>query len=181
MNKGYARAFFEIAKEDNTLNECKESFDVFITILKEETDFNLVLNSPKIKAEEKKDLIKKTFVNCSENFILFLFVVLDNRRIANIEDIYTEFLHFYNEENKIKVAQIVSQKPLTSLEEAKLLDSLKKYYTGYDVVINNVVNPSLVGGYHILVNGLSIDLSFKRKIDDLESYVLTTKSIKEVI
>ena len=87
MNKGYARAFFEIATEDNVLNECKESFDAFVTILKEEKEFSLVLNSPKIKLQEKKDLIKNSFKNCSEDFILFLFVVLDNDRIANIEQI----------------------------------------------------------------------------------------------
>ena len=39
MNKGYARAFFEIATEDNILNECKESFDAFVTILKEEKEW----------------------------------------------------------------------------------------------------------------------------------------------
>jgi F-type H+-transporting ATPase subunit delta len=180
MNKGYARAFFEIAKEDNVLNECKESFDAFVTILKEEKDFSLVLNSPKIKLQEKKDLIKNTFKNCSEDFILFLFVVLDNDRIANIEQIYEEFLHLFNEANKIKVALVISEKPLTKEEEEKLFDSLSKYYAGYKVVITNKVNPTLLGGYHILVNGVSIDLSVKRKINDLEYHVLTTKPSKEV-
>jgi F-type H+-transporting ATPase subunit delta len=180
MNKGYARAFFEIAKEDNVLNECKESFDAFVTILKEEKEFSLVLNSPKIKLQEKKDLIKNTFKNCSEDFILFLFVVLDNDRIANIEQIYEEFLHLFNEANKIKVALVISEKPLTKEEEEKLFDSLSKYYAGYKVVIANKVNPSLLGGYHILVNGVSIDLSVKRKINDLEYHVLTTKPSKEV-
>ena len=47
MNKQYAHALFQIAKEDNTLNECKESFDVFVAILKENNDFELVLNSDK--------------------------------------------------------------------------------------------------------------------------------------
>ena len=180
MNKGYARAFFEIATEDNTLNECKESFDVFITILKQEEDFSLVLNSPKIKTEEKKDLIKNTFKNCSEDFILFLFVVLDNQRISYIEQIYNEFLYLYNEANKIKVAQIISEKPLTKLEEEKLYSSLKKYYTDYEIVISNTINQNIIGGYHILVNGVSIDLSMKRKINDLENHVLTTKPNKEV-
>ena len=180
MNKGYARAFFEIAKEDNSLNECKESFDAFITILKEENDFALVLNSPKIKTEEKKDLIKKTFKDCSEDFILFLFVILDNRRVDHIEQIYDEFIHLFNEDNKVKVVQIISEKPLSEIEKEKLFDSLKKHYLGYEVTIHNTVNPSVIGGYHILVNGTSIDLSIKRKIDDLVNHVLTTKPDKEV-
>ena len=96
MNKQYAIAFFEIAKEDNTLNECKESFDVFLDVLKSEKDLALVLNSPKIKTNEKKDLIKNAFGKCSLDFIYFLNVILDNGRIDKIKDIYDEFIHLYN-------------------------------------------------------------------------------------
>ena len=61
MNKQYARAFFDIVMEENTLNEAKESFDVFVDVLKTNSDFWGVLNSPKIKLDEKKALIKEAF------------------------------------------------------------------------------------------------------------------------
>ena len=56
MNKQYARAFFDIVKEDKTLNEAKKSFDVFVDVLNSNRDFTLVLSSPKIKVEEKKGI-----------------------------------------------------------------------------------------------------------------------------
>lgn len=180
MNKGYATALFDIAKEDTTLNECKESFDVFVAVLKDNVDFESVLNSPKIKTQEKKDLIKNTFIGCDENFIHFLYVVLDNRRMDKINGIYEEFLHLYNEENKIKIVKVLSLKPLSSLEEEKLLQSLKVKYPSYEIRINNLVDPSVIGGYHIFVNGVSMDLSIKRKMSNLEEFLLT-KPVKEVI
>ena len=172
MNKQYARAFFDIVMEENTLNEAKESFDVFVDVLNSNSDFALVLNSPKIKVEEKKELIKNTFEGCLEDFILFLYVVLDNGRIEKILGIYTEFTHLYNEENKIKVVDVVSANKLTDEENIKLLNSLKKYYSGYEVILRNKIDLSVVGGYHILVNGISIDLSVKRKIVDLQNHIL---------
>ena len=48
MDKQYASALFDIVKEDKTLNEAKESFDVFVDVLKTNLDFWNVLNSPKI-------------------------------------------------------------------------------------------------------------------------------------
>ena len=179
MNKQYAHALFQLAKEDNTLNECKESFDVFVAILKENPDFELVLSSPKIKTEEKKDLIKRTFKDCSSDFIYFLYVVLDNRRMDKVLGIYEEFLHLYNEENKVKVVKVLSDKTLTILEEEKLLQSLKIKYPTYEVSIVNVIDSNVIGGYHIFVNGVSMDLSIKRKIKNLEEFVLT-KPGKEV-
>ena len=171
MNKQYARAFFDIVREDKTLNEAKESFDVFIDALNSNSDFALVLNSPKISVEDKKELIKNTFKGCLEDFILFLYVVLDNGRMGKIIGIHSEFVHLYNEENKIKVIDVYSVNKLSNEEEMKLLNSLKKYYNGYEVILRNKIDPSVVGGYHILVNGISMDLSIKRKIDDLQNYI----------
>lgn len=172
MNKQYARAFFDIAKEDNSLNDAKASFDVFVDVLKVNEDFWLVLNSPKIKLDEKKDMIKNAFKDCLEDFILFLYVVLDNGRIDKIFDIHNEFIYLYNEENKIKIVDILSVSKLSNEEEKKLLDSLKKHYEGYEVIINNKIDPKIIGGYHILVNGVSMDLSIKRKIDNLQKHIL---------
>lgn len=171
MNKQYAIAFFEIAKEDNTLVDCKESFDVFLKVLKQENDLALVLNSPKIKTNEKKDLIKKVFSECSADFIYFINVVLDNGRIDKINEIYQEFERLYNEENKIKIVDVRSATTLSDLEKDKLTNSLKKCYLGYEIILTNKVDPNVVGGYHILVNGLSVDLSVKRKIENLVNHL----------
>ena len=172
MDKQYASALFDIVKEDKTLNEAKESFDVFVDVLKTNLDFWNVLNSPKIKVDEKKKLIKETFKNCLSEFIFFLYVVLDNGRIDKIFDIYKQFVFLINEENNIKVVEIYSSTPLTQNEYEKLSSSLKKYYKGYDVVVHNKIDLKIIGGYHILVNGISIDLSIKRKIDDLCKHIL---------
>ena len=172
MDKQYASALFDIVKEDKTLNEAKESFDVFVDVLKTNLDFWNVLNSPKIKVDEKKNLIKETFKSCLSEFIFFLYVVLDNGRIDKIFDIYKQFVFLFNEENNIKVVEIYSSTPLTQNEYEKLSSSLKKYYEGYDVVVHNKTDLKIIGGYHILVNGISIDLSIKRKIDDLCKHIL---------
>ena len=39
MNKQYAKALYEIAKEDNLLQSCKESFDLFIQLINKEDEF----------------------------------------------------------------------------------------------------------------------------------------------
>jgi F-type H+-transporting ATPase subunit delta len=169
MNKQYAKALFEIAKEDKLLQSCKESFDLFITLLDQEDDFRLLLTSPKISLETKKDLIKKSFKNVDDNLIYFIFVLLDNGRIEIVKDIYNSFVNLYNELNMIKNVVVLSSLELDSKEIKKLRNSLENYYAGYKVIIENKIDPSVIGGYHILVNGLSIDLSVKHKIDSLKS------------
>lgn len=172
MTNQYALAFFEIAKEDNKLSTCKESFDVLINLIQTEKDFKAFLNSLTIKAENKKDLVKKVFKDCNDDFIYFLYVIIDNNRIDTIDSIYNSFINLYNEENKIKVVDVFSVNFLSENERTVLLDSLKKRYPGYEIIINNKIDPNAIGGYHILVNGVSIDLSVRRKIKNLEQFTL---------
>ena len=140
MDKQYASALFDIVKEDKTLNEAKESFDVFVDVLNSNIDFWNVLNSPKIKTDEKKNLIKETFKPCLEDFILFLYVVLDNGRIDIVSDIYEAFLNLYNEANLVKNVLVLSANKLEEKELKELKVSLEKYYTGYKVIINNKID-----------------------------------------
>ena len=61
---------------------------------------------------------------------------------------------------------------LSSFEEEKLLISLQKYFNDYRIVIKNKIKKDMVAGYHIMINGVSIDLTLKRKIDDLFNHVI---------
>lgn len=172
MNKQYAIAFFDIAKEDNKLEECKVSFDAFLEVARKEEDLMQVLKSPAITLDAKKELIKKSFVKCELDFIYFINVVMENGRIDNIFDIYQQFLHLYNDEKNIKVVEVSSVNPLSKDEEIKLLESLKNCYSGYKIVLSNKIDSRVIGGYRILVNGVSIDLSVKRKIENLEKHII---------
>ena len=59
---------------------------------------------------------------------------------------------------------------LSENERTVLLDSLNKRYPGFEIIINNKIDSNAIGGYHILANGVSIDLSVRRKIKNLEQF-----------
>ena len=168
-NNNYAIALFEIAKEDNAITLCYESFKAFMDNF--EGEFKLFFNSPKISIETKKEVIGKAFKSGYENFVYFLNVVIDNHRENIIEDIYDGFVELYNEIMKIKIVKVVSQKPLSEEENNKLLTSLTNYFSDYQIVIKNEVNDKIIGGYQIYADGQSIDFSINKLIDNLKSQI----------
>lgn len=172
MNKQYAHAFFELAKEDNNLELAKESFDAFIAVFKSAEDFQKVLMSPKISIDEKKNLLKNLLSECFEEFVFFLYVVLDNGRMDKIVDIYKEFNYLYNEEMEVKFIDVYSVEKLSQTQINKLKECFSKMYQDYTIIMNNYIDPTILGGYRVLINGLSIDLSVKRKLDNLLKHTL---------
>ena len=54
----YAKALYDIALEENVLEEVKNDFNVIVSSIKEQPQFLNVLTLPKLDKEEKKQLIK---------------------------------------------------------------------------------------------------------------------------
>ncbi|MTN18010.1 F0F1 ATP synthase subunit delta, partial [Turicibacter sanguinis] len=57
----YAKALYDIALEENVLEEVKNDFNVIVSSIKEQPQFLNVLTLPKLDKEEKKQLIKSIF------------------------------------------------------------------------------------------------------------------------
>ncbi|MTM43796.1 F0F1 ATP synthase subunit delta, partial [Turicibacter sanguinis] len=52
----YAKALYDIALEENVLEEVKNDFNVIVSSIKEQPQFLNVLTLPKLDKEEKKQL-----------------------------------------------------------------------------------------------------------------------------
>ena len=59
----YAKALYDIALEENVLEEVKNDFNVIVSSIKEQPQFLNVLTLPKLDKEEKKQLIKIIFLH----------------------------------------------------------------------------------------------------------------------
>ena len=105
-NNSYSIALFEIAKEDNALTLCKDSFQAFMDNY--DGDFKSFFTSPKIDIKAKKEVISKAFEHTYENFVYFINVIIDNHREDFIEEIYAGFMDLYNREMKIKIKTVHS-------------------------------------------------------------------------
>ena len=70
----YAKALYDIALEENVLEEVKNDFNVIVSSIKEQPQFLNVLTLPKLDKEEKKQLIKSIFSSntpqISVNFLM---------------------------------------------------------------------------------------------------------------
>ena len=85
----YAKAIFELAGNSLAFS-IGEELNLVVKLL-EDNDFNLFINSPSIKIDDKKNVINKSFKEFNELTLNFLYVLLDNRRFYLINEIYEEY------------------------------------------------------------------------------------------
>ena len=169
--KKYSEALFSLAEEKdefikfkNDLNSIKEAFT-------EHKEFKNVLFHPRIKIEEKKRIFKRIFKEkISQEIYNFIQLLIDKRRIFYIKAIINQFNDLVNDRKKILEIEVVSAIELEENMKNRLKDKLEKGMN-YEVVLNNTVNPEILGGLVLKIGDKIIDGSIQYKLNTLSEKI----------
>ncbi len=166
MINEYSKALFELSNEKN-LEFILECFDVFMSNFKD--DFKKILLSPKIVKEEKKKVITTCFKNFEKDFLNFLLVVIDNSRVDMFDEIYKDFKSLYDDLNNIVHIDVYSFDKLDEESYGEINNKLSSKFSGKTIVLNNVIDSTLVGGVKLFYNGKQIDVTLKNQLEMLKA------------
>ena len=169
-SKRYAKALFELALEKDKIDEIHEDFDGFLNLIKDNPDLKSVLNLPADRDREKlvTNLMKERF---SELFFNFLLLVLKNKRFKLIDQIHQEFVNRIDAHyNRIKVEAITAI-PFSDDQILKLSQEIAQYLKA-DVRLENKVDPSIIGGIIIRLNGKMFNASLAEQFKKLKQHLI---------
>jgi F-type H+-transporting ATPase subunit delta len=157
----YAQAVFEIALEKNELEQWQSDLQKIVAAVGDET-FLAVLESPKIKFEEKSRLLSK--IGGIGPLALNLVMMLVARGgVHMIPEIAVEYGHMLDEYHGIQTAAIVTAVPLDSKDKEKLAANLGAM-VGKKVVLEPAIDPDIIGGIVARVGGKLLDGSTRSKL-----------------
>lgn len=167
------RTLFDIAKEndslDSVLNDLQES-NKAISINK---DFITLMNNPNLLKEKKIEIIDSAFSGVDKNVINTIKILSENLQISLIESVEDQFVELYNKEVKNINVRVESAQELTVEQIANLKEKIKEQLKLNNVVVSNVVDPSLLGGLKIVYNNKVIDSTIKAKLNFMKKQIAT--------
>jgi F-type H+-transporting ATPase subunit delta len=171
----YASALLEIGQERNTLDQIEEELKFLSGLLRENKSLMQYLNTPGISVESKKDFIDRILKGkLSEISINFLKLLIDNGRQSIIEGVHESLIGLIDEVyNRQRVAVVTSKK----LEEGtlgELRDLLKDKYKK-DVILQEEIDESILGGIILKIGDLIIDGSLVNDLKNIERNLLYRK------
>ncbi|NLY77167.1 MAG: F0F1 ATP synthase subunit delta [Tissierellia bacterium] len=171
VSKRYALALFEAGMELDKINVFKDDLLKVVDVLEMEEGLQKVLFHPKVKKDEKKELVDSIFgkLVCDE-MLNFLYTLIDKRREKLTLQIKKEFEKLYNEhENTIDVVAITSVEMDHQLKE-KLKLSLQNRLNK-KVNLENVVDKDIVGGVLLKIENKIIDGTIKGQLKEIERVI----------
>ncbi len=168
----YAKALFELCLERRVVDDVYEEFKYICKLMYDEPDFYEIFQTPKISIAEKKKVIKAVFAGrFSATMVNFLNVLADKRRTDCIVEIFQSFEKKYNRHHNRAKAIVRSVVPLSDEQKQKLTKQLTET-SGYKIELENIIDPSLIGGLRIRIGDHMIDHSVKTGIHNMKDLLI---------
>ncbi len=167
----YGTALFEAAQEAGKAERIMEEATEVLGILQQEPDLYAFINYPAISAAEKKAAVEKIFGGkiCDE-LLNFIFVLIDKRRTMHFEKMIKVYKKLMDKKEGFSYGTVYSVEPLEEHRIRELEGDLSKLLSA-NVKLENETDPKLMGGVKILIDGKIIDVSVRKKLNDLKGQI----------
>ena len=167
-SREYAAALFELAVQAGVTKETSEGLETVVSALMQTPAYRALLASPAIGKEERLAALDTAFRGKIPDILLAILRMMVSRgHISSINGMardYEELARGYRGES---MAVVTSAVPLKEAETVALRAKLEKRL-GRQVVLQCRVNPDLIGGIRVEVDGRVIDGSIRNKLEEIK-------------
>ena len=166
----YARALFEVATEQDSLDEIHDELGAFADAMNENRQMAQFFFSPYFSATEKKQGLERAVTDADPAFANFLQALIERHRMPAIFRIRTEFESLWDVARKLLPVQITSAISLDS-DTVKTLGDRIGQQVDRHVEITADVDPDILGGVVLRVGNVILDASIKNRLEQLRKQV----------
>jgi ATP synthase F1 delta subunit len=166
----YARSLFEVAKENDELDEVHEQLGEFADALDESRDLQVFFFSPYFSSTEKVEGVDKVVEDGNEHLVNFLKLVAERHRMPAVFRIRREFDALWRQENQLLEVRITSAIDLDE-DLVKTIGRRIEEQTGKQIDLDANVDPDVLGGLVLRVGNMVMDASVRGRLERLRKEV----------
>lgn len=166
----YARSLFEVAREQNKLDELREQLGQFADAMKQNRELELFFFSPYFSTNEKQEGLEKLLDGADGQFMNFLKLLIENHRMPVIYRLRREYDRLWERENRLLPVVLTSAVELDE-QTVKNLGQRIGERTGSTVALTTTVEPDIIGGIVVRVGNSILDASIRNRLEQLRTQV----------
>jgi F-type H+-transporting ATPase subunit delta len=166
----YSRAVFEVAKDQDKLDEVREQFDEFADAVSEQRDLQVFFFSPYFSIEEKKEGLDKAVEDVDEIVLNTLRLLIDKHRLPALFRIRDQLDRLWEEENRLLPVELTSAIELDDGTVKRVRDAIAEQ-TDRRIELKAHVDPDILGGIVLRVGNSILDASIRNRLEQLRRQV----------
>lgn len=168
VGKEYGAALYMLACENGEQALYADALQVVAEQFVAEPDYPAFLSSPSIPQSERLSAIEAAFAeHLPREVVSFLMLLCEKGRMECFSAAVAEYRALLNAATHIFDARVTCATALTDAEKEKLTKKLETIYGG-QIRTTYVVDPSLLGGLIVEIDGKIMDGSLRRRLRDVK-------------
>lgn len=168
VSKTYGQALFELALEENALEQILEEEAFVKEVFAENEDLVTLLNHPKISKDEKIQVMENIFKGkISDTMVGFLVIIVTKERYDELGQIFQYLEEKVREYKNIGVVGVTTAVDLTEEQKVQLKNRLLEVTSFKQLEFNYEVNPDIIGGMILRIGDRVVDSSIRTEIDQM--------------
>lgn len=170
--KRYATALFEAGIDQKNIDLLLEQLETVSDLYKQNKDLSMFLNHPTISIEEKTSVIENIFKgNVDEEIVKLIILLIKHGRANETTLVYTNFKKLVDEYKGIKTAYATTAIKMSESEVKELEAKLSAKYN-LKVIVENMVDESIIGGVYLKIDDEVIDGTIKGNLEKIQKEVM---------
>ena len=170
--KRYAKAMFELASEVKQLDPVHRDLQGLGELIRGSVEVVHFLEDPLMSAERRSAVLRSLFESKLEPVVFrFLLFLEEKKRLTLLESICSIFDELYHEHKGIVRVKIISTMPLTDDQLHQIETNLNRK-CGKSVESEVVIDPSLLGGFRIVIEDEVLDFSLQTQLDRVKYSII---------
>ncbi|MEG1287318.1 MAG: F0F1 ATP synthase subunit delta [Clostridium sp.] len=175
LDRRYAIALYEVAEAKGKVQEYLQDLREICEIIDTNKEFYEVIKHPQIGTKQKK----KTFINIfkgkiDEELLSFLLILIEKDRILFLREKLNQMEKVDLEHKNTFKGIVKTTVPLKDEEFNALIAKLEAKYNKH-IILDKVIDQSILGGIYVRVNNDVIDGTVKSKLEELQEIMLKTE------
>ena len=166
----YARALFELALDEKTVDAVKADLEKFDAMIAASADLHRLVRSPVFGAEEQGKALAAVLQQAGIGGLAanFLKLITANRRLFAVRDMIRDFRKLVARWKGEVTAEVTVAEQLSDARLQELKDTLKSITGEKAIDLNVKVDPSIIGGLMVKLGSRMVDSSLRTKLNAIK-------------
>lgn len=169
LAKRYGGSLYDLAAEEALESRLLQELDLAVDCFRREPDYLRLLSTPSIPKKERTALLDEAFGGSTHPYLVnFLKILCDEGALRELPGCARAYRVRYNQAHGIVEVTAVSAVALDAAAQEKLRAKLAEM-TGKTIELTLRVDPSVLGGIRLDLEGTRLDGTVRHRLDALRA------------
>lgn len=162
--KEYGTALYELCAEEGLADGILQEMQVLTRCFRENPDFIRLLSNLSLEKDERIGILDETLKGRVHDYLLnFLRILTERGAMTAFRECACAYEEMYHRDHQVVEARVTTAKPLTEEQKQKIESKIREM-TGKTPQIRQIVDPALLGGVLLEMEGKRYDNTVKSRL-----------------